>query len=137
MKIKLFVTLLLLGFTSAQAESEFSELGYTGIDDVFDLYMSYDDKAGADESIDNWIDGFVSGILATYNYQAGMSLAIRQCLSDADRTPADIRKALLRMGAEDLFEGLATSTFVYAYVHMLCAHVLGEYETIPEEGESS
>ena len=136
MKIKLFVTLLLLGFTSAQAESEFSKLGYTDIDVIFDNYMSYDDKAYADATLDDWIDGFVAGILATYNYQAGMYLAIDQCLSDADLTPADIRKALLRMGAGDGFEDVIAGTFVYAYVHMLCDHVLGEYETT-EEGESS
>ena len=119
------------------AEDEFSGLWRMSLNTLLEAYIDFEDKDQADETLDNWIDGHVAGILSTYSYQAGMSGPLAECIDRRELSPAKIRKYALQAGSNPVYDGLLLGPYVYGMIHLSCTDVLGEYDTEEEEESTS
>lgn len=137
MKKFIAILILLAAPTAHAASPEFSKIWEMPITAVLNNYMDYDNKAAADDVLDNYIDGFVAGLIATYHYGAGNRENIIACMKVSGMTPTSIRKRLLSDARDSGLGTVPVATYLYAVVHINCDVVLGEYETSDGEKDTS
>jgi hypothetical protein len=130
----LFIAAMLL-FTCANparaAENEFSKIWLSTTSEILTTYLEFDNKAKADDVLDNYIDGVVAGIFAMNHYNAGSehAAALVACIGESSYSPSYLRKRMLAAGRDPSLGTVGVGTYLYAAVHLECTEVLGEYET--------